>query len=68
MSNQNINISQQNVTGPCDLKCAYSFTYQESTLTAKNNGSFIMLSYDNGSVPPVLYNNQKYTVTNILIV
>ena len=27
----------------------------------------IGLSYDNSSVPPVLYNNQKYNVTNILI-
>jgi len=68
MSNQNINISQQNVTGPCDLKCAYNFTYHESASTATNNGSLIMLSYDNGSVPPVLYNNQKYTINNVLIV
>jgi hypothetical protein len=69
MSNsQNINISQQNVTGSCDFKCSYNFTYQESNSTATNNGSFISLTYDNGSTPPVLFNNQKYNVTTISIV
>lgn len=67
MSN-NIIISQQNVTGPCDLKCAYTFKYNESSSTATNNGSFISLTYDNGSTPPVLFNNQKYKVDSIRIV
>jgi hypothetical protein len=67
-NNQNINISQQNVTGPCDLKCAYNFNYQESSSTATNNGSVIVLSYDTGSVSPVLFNNQKYSVHLIYIV
>ena len=67
MSTQNIDISPQNVSGKCDLKCAYNFKYSESNSTAKNNGVMIGLSYDNSSVPPVLYNNQKYNVTNILI-
>jgi hypothetical protein len=70
MSNnsQNINISQQNVQGKCDLKCSYNFNYSESNITAKNNGIMISLTYDNSNVPPVLYNNQKYTVSTILIV
>lgn len=67
-NSQNMNISKQNITGPCDLKCAYNFKYPESNCTAQNNGSFITLTYDNGSVPPVLFNNQKYSVINILIV
>jgi len=67
MSTQNIDISPQNVSGKCDLKCAYNFKYSESNSTARNNGVMIGLSYDNSSVPPVLYNNQKYNVTNILI-
>ena len=67
MSTQNIDISPQNVSGKCDLKCAYNFKYSESNSTARNNGVMIALSYDNSSVPPVLYNNQKYNVTNILI-
>ena len=67
MSTQNIDISPQNVSGKCDLKCAYNFKYSESNSTARNNGIMIALSYDNSSVPPVLYNNEKYNVTNILI-
>jgi hypothetical protein len=67
MSTQNIDISPQNISGKCDLKCAYNFKYSESNSTARNNGVMVALSYDNSSVPPVLYNNQKYNVTNILI-
>ena len=63
----NINISQQNVQGKCDLKCAYSFDYKESNITAKNNDVFISLTYDNSSVPPVVYNDEKYTVSTIMI-
>jgi hypothetical protein len=68
MSNQNINISSNNVSGKCDLKCAYNFKYLESNSTATNNGVFIRLSYDNNSVPPVTYNNQRYNVSHIQIV
>lgn len=70
MSNnsQQINISQQNVQGKCDLKCSYNFKYSESNTTAKNNGLMISLTYDNSSVPPVLYNNEKYTVSTIMII
>jgi carbonic anhydrase len=67
-NNQSINISQQNVQGKCDLKCAYNFKYSESNSTAKNNGIMINLTYDNGSNPPVSYNTQNYTVSNISIV
>jgi hypothetical protein len=69
MSNntQNINISAQNISGKCDLKCSYNFKYPESNTTAKNNGAFISLSYDNSSVSPVTYNNEKYTVASIMI-
>jgi len=62
-----INISPQNVSGKCDLKCAYNFKYSESNSTATNNGVVLSLTYDNTSIPPVLYNNQKYTVSNIKI-
>jgi carbonic anhydrase len=68
MSNQkNINISVQNIKNKCDLKCSYNFKYHESNITAKNNDVFISLSYDNSSVAPVLYNNEKYTVSSIMI-
>jgi hypothetical protein len=68
MSNQNINISPKNIAGKCDLKCSYNFKYSESNSTAKNNGVMINLTYDSTSVPPVIYNNEKYTVANISIV
>ena len=67
MSTQNINISAKNITGKCDLKCSYSFKYSESSSTAKNNGIMISLSYDTRSVPPVVYNNEKYNVSTIMI-
>jgi carbonic anhydrase len=49
----------------CDLKCAYNFTYSNSNSTAKNNGMSISLTYDHSSVPPVIYDSQKYTVAKI---
>lgn len=67
MSTQNINISPQNISGNCDLKCSYNFKYSESNTTAKNNSVMISLTYDNSSVPPVRYNNEKYTVSKIFI-
>jgi len=66
-NNRSINISRENVSGKCDLKCAYNFKYTQSNSTAKNNGVNITLTYDNTSVPPVLYNNQPYIVSNVVI-
>jgi carbonic anhydrase len=68
MSNKNINIASQNVQGKCDLKCSYNFNYSESNTTAANEGVMITLSYDNSGTSPVTYNNQKYNVSNIIIV
>ncbi|MFY7729321.1 MAG: hypothetical protein ACOVRN_07385 [Flavobacterium sp.] len=67
MTNSNINISTSNITGKCDAKCSYSFKYTDSNSTAKNHGTFIRLSYDSASVPPVVYNGDKYTVNYIQI-
>jgi len=67
-NSQNINISTNNVQGKCDLKCSYNFKYPETNLTARNNGSMIALTSDESSSSPVTYNNQKYNVSNILIV
>jgi len=68
MSTNNINISAKNISGNCDLKCAYAYKYPESNSTAKNNGVMITLTYDNSSVPPVLYNEEKYNVSQFNIV
>ena len=67
MSNQNINISNQNVQGKCDLKCSYSYNYPQCNLTAKNFGVSIVLTPDNTTSPAVTYNNEKYNVSNITI-
>ena len=67
MTTQNINISKQNISGKCDLKCSYNFKYSETNLTAKNNGILISLSPDTENIPPVTYNNQKYNVSKIAI-
>ena len=62
-----INISPKNVYGKCDLKCVYNFKYKQSNLTAKNNGINISLTYDNSNIPPVVYNSEKYNVSQIII-
>ena len=67
MSTQSIDISKKNISGKCDLKCAYNFQYPESNTTAKNQGVLINLSYDNSKTPPVTYNTQKYTVAQVII-
>jgi hypothetical protein len=64
----NINISQQNIQGNCDFKCAYNFNYTDSNSIAKNNGVSINLTYDNTNEQVVLYNNQKYSVVDVSIV
>ena len=67
MIKEEINISPSSVYGKCDLKCVYNYKYQESTLTAKNNGVNISITYENGNIAPVMYNNNKYNVAKILI-
>ena len=62
-----INISPKNVHGKCDLKCVYNFKYKESNLTVKNNGINISMTGDNSNVPPVLYNQVKYNVSQIIL-
>jgi hypothetical protein len=68
MTTQNINITSKNINGSCDLKCAYSFAYPESNLTATNEGIMISLTPDGSRQPPVTYNTQKYNVSKIMIV
>jgi hypothetical protein len=62
-----INISPKNVYGKCDLKCIYNFKYKETNLTVKNNGINISMTCDNTNVPPVMYNEAKYTVSQIML-
>lgn len=62
-----LNISQDNVSGECNLKCSYSFQYSNSSCVASNTGESIVLSYDESNVPPVTYNGNKYKVSRIKI-
>lgn len=61
------NISQDNVSGECNLKCSYSFQYSNSNCVANNTGNAITLSYDESNVPPVTYNGNKYKVSGVSI-
>jgi carbonic anhydrase len=63
-----MNISPQNISGTCSYKCAYSYNYQKSNVTATNYGSTILLSYEVGTTPPVTFNNIKYNVGQIMLV
>jgi carbonic anhydrase len=62
-----IDISLSAITGKCDLKCSYSFTYNNSSCVATNRGDYISLSYDKSSSPPVLYNTTSYDVQEVRI-
>jgi len=63
-----MNISRQNIAGVCNLKCNLAFDYPTSNCTATNHGTMIALTYDNGTVPPVKYNNLDYNVQDVYIV
>lgn len=60
-----IDISISNIIGKCDLKCSYSFHYNNSSCIATNRGDYISISYDKSSSPPVLYNATGYDVQEI---
>lgn len=64
----NNNISSKNISGKCDLKCSYSFTYSPTQLTSKNRKVMLTLTPDNLRAPPVTYNSHKYSVADINII
>jgi len=61
-----VNISTKNIYGKCDLKCSYSFNYQTTNLTIKNNEYMISLTPEN-SMPSVIFNEAQYMVSSINI-
>jgi hypothetical protein len=63
-----MNISPDNISGDCKLKCVYSFNYPISNCVATNKKNYISLSYDSASSPAVKFNNDNYNVSNILLV
>jgi len=62
-----INITKSNIYNICDLKCSYSYFYQESNnLIAKNNEINISITNENNNkTSPVEFNNAKYYVSKI---
>jgi len=62
-----IDISKDNVIGKCDLKCEFSYHYNDSSCVATNRGEYISLAYDKSSSPPVTYNSSAYDVKEIRI-
>jgi len=68
-TNNNIDISKYTAgNNTCDLKCAYNFDYPETNLVATNYGIMINCIFDNNTSTPVVYNQQKYSVTSMMIV
>jgi len=66
--NQNtMNITQRSVYGKCNLKCSFSSKYEVSNSSATNNDIYISVTYDKQSMPPVLFNYQKYNVSSVKI-
>jgi carbonic anhydrase len=52
----------------CKLKCSYQFKYAPTNLLITNAGSFLLLQTDEVAVPPVIYNDQNYNVSDVAIV
>ena len=66
--NQNtMNITQRSVYGKCNLKCSFSSKYEISNSSATNNDIYVSITYDKQSMPPVVFNYQKYNVSSIKI-
>lgn len=62
-----IDIGKDNIAGKCDLKCEFSFHYNNSSCIATNRGDYISLAYDQSSSPPVTYNSASYDVKEVRI-
>ena len=63
-----MNISPNNISGDCKLKCVYSFNYPISNCVATNNKNYISLSYDSSATSSVKFNNDNYNVSKIFLV
>ena len=52
----------------CKLKCAYQFTYPQTTLQINNGGSYLLMTPDIVTTPPVMYNGANYSVLYSVLV
>ena len=62
-----INIVRSLNSGDCDLKCDFQPGYHTTSVTAENRGEFIRLTFDSDNQAPVLFNKEKYNVTDARI-
>lgn len=51
----------------CDIRCAYTYNYKESTTNVKKHTEYISMSYETTAVAPVTYNNTGYNVSTVRI-
>jgi carbonic anhydrase len=65
---QTTDISNSNLAGDCNLKCSFAYDYYNSSCAVTNNGTNITIAYDRSNTPPVIYNGNSYTVSNVQIV
>ena len=61
------NISSNNVTGNCYLKCDLTLNYSPSSCPVTHETISLKIKYDSATVPPVTYNSVKYSPTTIQI-
>ena len=64
---KSMDINKQSIYGKCNLTCSFSFKYENSNSTAKNNEFFIGVSYDKKTSPPVTFKYQPYNVSQIKV-
>lgn len=62
-----INLVRSLNSGVCDLKCDFQPGYQPTSVYAENREEFIRLTFDSDSKPPVVFNKEKYNVSDARI-
>jgi len=62
-----INISQGNIEGRCDLKCAYNFTYTDDSSSAYNYGTSIFIKPQQTGEALITFNKKKYRVYGTIL-
>lgn len=59
-----INIVRSLNSGDCDLKCDFQPGYHPTSVSAENRGEFIRFTFDSDNKPPVVFNKEKYNVSD----
>lgn len=52
----------------CKLKCSYQFTYPTTSLQIYNGGEYLLMTPDQTATPPVIYNDNNYNVTLVVLI